>query len=120
MEASVLDLFETEVNTAQLQPFQLNNVTYTIDSLEIKQDTLHLQISTEGNPDVRADGWGIVINDRLILSDRTSGHFNDRFENRTFYNLQFENFEQIPANFKLVPTTVKIEKQIDPIVLDLH
>ncbi|MFB7160215.1 MULTISPECIES: anti-sigma factor family protein [unclassified Lysinibacillus] len=120
MEASVFDLFETEVNTAQLQPFQFNNVTYTIDSLEIKQDTLHLQISTEGDPKVRAAGWGMVINDRLIFSDETNVHFSDRRNNRTVYKLQFENFEQIPANFKLVPSTVKIKTQIDPIVLDLH
>ncbi|MFJ7954529.1 hypothetical protein ACIQZG_23800 [Lysinibacillus sp. NPDC096418] len=42
MEASVLDLFEAEVNTVQLRQFQLNNITYTIDSLGIKQDTLYI------------------------------------------------------------------------------
>ncbi|MFJ6207099.1 anti-sigma factor family protein [Lysinibacillus sp. NPDC092081] len=120
MEADVFDLFETEVNTAQLQPFQFNNVTYTIDSLEIKQGTLHLQISTEGDPEVRAAGWEMVINDRLISSDQARVHFDDRINNRTFYELQFKNFEQIPANLKLVPSTVWIKKQIDPIVLDLH
>lgn len=120
MEASVFDLFETEVNTKQLQPFKMNNVTYTIDSLEIKQGTLHLQISTEGDPKVRADGWGLVINDRLIFSNQTNVNNSERTNNRTVYKLQFENFEQIPANLKLVPSTVRIKKQIDPIVLDLH
>lgn len=120
MEADVFDLFETEVNTAQLQPFQFNNVTYTIDSLEIKQGTLHLQISTEGDPEIRAAGWEMVINDCLISSDQARVHFDDRIYNRTFYELQFKNFEQIPAKLKLVPSTVRIKKQIDPIVLDLH
>ncbi|MEY9971274.1 hypothetical protein ABH966_001647 [Lysinibacillus sp. RC46] len=120
MEASAFDLFETEVNTKQLQPFKLNNVTYTIDSLEIKQGTLHLQISTEGDQKVRAAGWEMVINDRLIISNRTNVNYSERTNNRTVYKLQFENFEQIPANLKLVPSTVRIKKQIDPIVLDLH
>jgi len=108
------------VNTKQLQPFELNNVTYTIDSLEIKQGTLHLQISTEGDPKVRAAGWEMVINDRLIISNRTNVDYSERTNNRTVYTLQFENIKHIPANLKLVPSTVRIKKQIDPIVLDLH
>jgi len=120
MEASVFDLFKTEVNTAQLQPFQFNNETYTIDSLEIKQDTLHLQISTEGDPEILAEGWGMVINNRLIYSDRTNVNFSEQTNNRTVYKLEFDNFEQIPANLILLPSTVKIKKQIDPIVLGLH
>ena len=117
MEAYVFDLFETEVNTAQVQPFQFNNVTYTIDSLEIKQGTFHLTISTEGEPEVRPSDWKLEIDNRLI------GYNNaniDYINNRTVYKLQFENFEQIPVNFKLVPSTVEISKQMDPIVLDLQ
>ncbi|WP_341302830.1 hypothetical protein MHB44_11130 [Lysinibacillus sp. FSL H8-0500] len=117
MEAFVFDLFETEVNTAHLQPFQFNNVTYTIDSLEIKQQTLHLAISTEGEPEVLPSAWRMEIDNRLIDFNSAS---LDYINNRTVYKLQFENFEQIPTNLKLVPSTVMIKKQIDPIVLDLH
>lgn len=116
MEANVFDLYETEVNAAQLQPFQFENATYLIDALEIKQDTLHLQISTEGEPEVRAQSWEMVINDRLIVSDRTTVNL---INNRTVYKLQFDGHEQIPSTFKLVPDTVKIIKQIEPIVLEL-
>ncbi len=117
MEAFVFDLFETEVNTAHIQPFQFNNVTYTIDSLEIKQRTLHIAISTEGEPEMLASNWHLAIDNRLIGYNSAS---SDYINNRTVYKLQFENFEQIPANLKLVPSTVIIKKQIDPIVLDLH
>ncbi len=117
MEAFVFDLFETEVNTAHIQPFQFNNVTYTIDSLEIKQRTLHIAISTEGEPEMLASDWHLAIGNRLIGYNSAS---SDYINNRTVYKLQFENFEQIPANLKLVPSTVIIKKQIDPIVLDLH
>ena len=41
MEAYVFDLFETQVNTAQLQPFQFNNVTYAIDSIEIEKGIMN-------------------------------------------------------------------------------
>ncbi|ALC85254.1 hypothetical protein AM499_05050 [Bacillus sp. FJAT-22090] len=116
MEANLFDLYETEVNAAQLKPFQFENATYIIDTLEIKQDTLHLQISTEGEPEVRAESWEMVINDRLIVSDRTTVDF---INNRTVYKLQFDGHKQIPSTFKLVPDTAKIKKQIDPIVLDL-
>jgi hypothetical protein len=116
MEANVFDLYETEVNSAQLQPFQFENATYLIDALEIKQDTLHLQISTEGKPEVRASNWAMVINDRLINFDRATV---DYINKRTVYKLQFDGHEQIPRTFKLVPDTVKIKKQIEPIVLEL-
>lgn len=116
MQANVFSLYETEVSAAQLQPFQFENATYIIDALEIKQDTLHLQISTEGDPEVRAASWEMVINDRLIVSDRTTVNL---INNRTVYKLQFDGHEQIPSTFKLVPDTVKITKQIEPIVLEL-
>lgn len=116
MQANVFSLYETEVSAAQLQPFQFENAPYIIDALEIKQDTLHLQISTEGEPEVRAESWEMVINDRLIVSDRTTVNFID---DRTVYKLQFDGHEQIPSTFKLVPVTVKIIKQIEPIVLEL-
>ena len=117
MEATVFDFYETEVNSEQLQPFQFKNTTYTIDALEIKQDTLHLQISTEGKPEVRLDQWNIVINNRLIVYDQAAVNFID---NRTVYYLQFDGYQQIPNNFKLVPYTVTIEKEIEPIILDLN
>lgn len=116
MEAFVFDLFETEVNTAHIQPFQFNNVTYTIDSLEIKQRTLHIAISIEGEPEMLAFDWQLAIDNRLIGYNSAS---SDYINNRTVYKLQFENFEQIPAILKLVPSTVMIKKPIDPIVLDL-
>lgn len=116
MKADVFDLYETEVNAAQLQPFQFENETYIIDALEIKQDILHLQISTEGEPEVRASSWEMVINDRLIASDRANVDF---INNRTVYKLQFDGYEQIPSTFKLVPVTVEIKKQLEPIVLEL-
>lgn len=117
MEAFVFDLFETEVDTAHIQPFQFNNATYTIDSLEIKQRTLYIAISTEGEPEMLASDWHLAIDNRLIGYNSAS---SDYINNRTVYKLQFENFEQIPANLKLVPSTVIIKKQIDPIVFDLH
>ena len=116
MEANVFDLYETEVNAAQLQPFQFENATYIFDAFEIKQDTLHLQISTEGDPEVRAESWEMVINDRLIVSDRTTVNL---VNNRTVYKLEFDGYDQIPSTFKLVADTVKIIKQIEPIVLEL-
>ena len=117
MEATVFDFYETEVNSEQLQPFQFKNATYTIDALEIKQDTLHLQISTEGKPAVRPDGWNIVINNHLIVSDRTSINWGN---NRTIFTLQFDGQQQIPSTFKLIPSTVTIKKEIEPIILDLN
>lgn len=117
MEANVFDLYETEVNVAQLQPFQFNDATYMIDALEIKQGTLHLTISTEGEPEVRASDWEMVIDDRLTSFNYATTDF---INNRTVYKLQFESIQQIPSTFKLVPSTVKIKKEIDPIVLDLH
>ena len=57
------------------------------------------------------------IDNRLIDFNSAS---LDYINNRTVYKLQFENFEQIPTNLKLVPSTIMIKKQIDPIVLDLH
>lgn len=117
MEARVFNVLETEVNTSNLQPFQLNNVTYTIDSLEIKQGVFHLIISTEGKPKVELNDWKVEINKRLIGSNEAKKEF---INNRTVYKLQFENFEQIPTNFILMPFTVKVKKQINPIVLDLH
>lgn len=116
MGANVFNLYETEVNAAQLQPFQFENATYIIDALEIKQDILHLQISTEGEPEVRARNWKMVIDDRLIVSDRATVDF---INNRTVYKLQLDGHEQIPSTFKLVPDTVMIKKQIEPIVLEL-
>lgn len=116
MQANVFSLYETEVSAAQLQPFQFENATYLIDALEIKQDTLHLQISTEGAPEVRAGSWEMVINDRLIVSNRTTVNF---VNNRTVYKLQFDGQQQVPGTFKLVPNTVEIIKQIEPIVLEL-
>ena len=40
MEANVFDLYETEVNAAQLQPFQFKNATYLIDA--IRNQTRHI------------------------------------------------------------------------------
>lgn len=117
MEAYVFDLFETQVHTAQLQPFQFNNVTYAIDSIEIEKGIMYLKLSTAGEPENMPRFWYIDINNRLIgFNNATTNYINGR----TVYTLQFENFEQIPANLKLVPFTVKIKKQINPIVLDLH
>ena len=116
MGANVFDLYETEVNAAQLQPFQFENAIYIIDVLEIKQDILHLQISTDGEPEAPARNWKMVIDDRLIVSDRATVDF---INNRTVYKLQLDGHEQIPSTFKLVPDTVTIKKQIEPIVLEL-
>lgn len=117
MEAYVFDLFETEVHTAQLQSFQFNNVTYAIDSIEIEKGIMYLKISTEGEPEKMPGFWYIDINNRLFSFNNAT---TDYINGRTIYTLQFENFEQIPDNLKLVPFTVKIKKQINPIVLDLH
>lgn len=117
MEADVFDLFETEVNTAQLQPFQFNNANYTIDSVEIEKGSMYLKISTEGEPEKMPSSWHINIDNRLISSSYgTTNYVNGR----TIYTLQFENFEQVPTNFKLVPLTVKIKKKVNPIELDLQ
>lgn len=116
MEAEVLDLYETKVTSAHLQPFQFENATYSIDALEIKQGTLNIQISTEGEPKIRIKGWEIVTNNRLTIPDRGSIDF---INNRTIYTLQFNDYEQIPSSFKLVPFTVMIKKQIEPLLLEL-
>ena len=117
MEAYVFNLFETAVNTAQLQPFQFNNVTYTIDSIEIEKGIMYLKLSTEGEPEIMPRYWYIDINNRLISFNNAT---TDYINGRTVYTLQFENFEQIPNNLKIVPFTVEIKKQINPIVLELH
>lgn len=117
MEAYVFDLFETEINTAQLQPFQLNNATYAIDSIEIQNGIMYLKISTEGEPEKMPSSWDIKLDDRLIRANHGT---TDVINGRTVYTLQFENFDQIPTNFKLVPVTVKVTKRIDPIILDLN
>lgn len=117
MEADVFDLFETEINTAKPQPFQFKNAQYTIDSIEINKSTLQLKISTSGEPKNRPFAWDIDMNGRLIsFNNATTNTINGR----TVYELKFENFEQIPVNFKLLPLTVRVKNQIDPIVLDLH
>ena len=116
MKANVFDLFEIEVNTAQLQPFQFHNVTYEFDSIEIEKGNMYLKISTEGNPENIPSSWNIDINNRLFIAN--IGNI-DSMNGRTIYTLQFENFEQVPTNFKLVPLTV-YKKQIDPIVLELQ
>ncbi|MEK4426149.1 zf-HC2 domain-containing protein [Solibacillus sp. FSL K6-1523] len=116
MEASIFDLFEVEVNPTQLQPFQFHNVTYTIDSLEIKQDIFHITISTEGKPEVLVSNWNMEWDNRLIgFNNATKNYIN----NRTVYKLEFENFTEVPDSFKLIPTTIKVKNRVNPIVLKL-
>lgn len=116
MEALVFDLFEAEVNTALLQPFRFNNVTYTIDSLAIKQGTFHLTISTEGEPKVMVSSWNMEMDNRLIgFNNSTRNYIN----NRTVYKMEFENFTKVPDSFKLIPNTIKVKNRVNPIVLNL-
>ncbi|WP_336045988.1 anti-sigma factor family protein [Solibacillus ferritrahens] len=117
MEAYVFDLFETDVNTSQLQTFQYNDVTYAIDSVEIDKGSMNVKISTEGKPERVPRYWYIEHNNRLIGLNRGDHKY---IKGRSTYIYEFENFEQIPSNLKLVPSPVKKFKQIDPIVLDLH
>lgn len=117
MEAYVFDLFETDVNTSQLQTFQYNDVTYAIDSVEIDKGSMYVEISTEGKPERVPIYWYIEHNNRLIGFNRGDHKY---IKGRSTYIYEFENFGQIPSNLKLVPANVKKIKQIDPIVLDLH
>ncbi|MBD8036197.1 zf-HC2 domain-containing protein [Solibacillus sp. A46] len=117
MEAYVFDLFETDVNTSQLQTFQYNDVTYAIDSVEIDKGSMYVKISTEGKPETVPIYWYIEHNNRLIGLNSGDHKY---IKGRSTYIYEFENFEQIPSNLKLVPAPVKKFKQIDPIVLDLH
>lgn len=121
MEKNVHNLNEMQVNPQQPQPFQFENTEYTVDSMEIENNSLHIQISTEGEPKIRPTGWNIVLDNRLSVANKSSSQFNGkRTNNRTVYKLQFDGHEQIPSKFKLVPDTVKINKQIEPIVLELN
>ena len=117
MEAYVFDLFETDVDTSQRQTFQYNDVTYAIDSVELDKGSMYVKISTEGKPETVPIYWYIEHNNRLIGLNRGDHKY---IKGRSTYIYEFENFEQIPSNLKLVPAPVKKVKQIDPIVLDLH
>ena len=110
-------LFIGTPQIAQLQPFQFNNVTYEIDSIEIENRIMYLKISTEGEPENSPHFWYIDINNRLLSFNK--GNIN-YINGRTVYTYQFENFDQIPNNFKLVPLTARFKKRIDPIQLNLH
>lgn len=121
MEKIVHNLNETQVNPQQPQPFQFENAEYTVDSIEIENNSLHIQISTEGEPKIRPMGWNIVIDNRLVVADRNSSKFDEkRTNNRTIYRAQFNDLQNIPNTFKIVPSTVKITEEIDPIRLKLN
>ena len=115
------NLNETQVNPQQSQPFQIENAEYTVDSMEIENNSLHIQISTEGEPKIRPMGWNIVIDNRLVVADRNSSKFDEkRTNNRTIYRAQFNDLQNIPNTFKIVPSTVKITEEIEPIRLKLN
>lgn len=121
VEKHVHNLTETQVNPQQLQPFQFENAEYTVDSVEIENNSLHIQISTEGEPKIRPMGWNIVIDNRLVVADRNSSKFDEkRTNNRIIYTAQFNDIPNIPDTFKIVPSTVKITEEIEPIRLKLN
>lgn len=121
MEKIVHNLNETQVNPQQQQPFQFENAEYTVDSVEIENNSLHIQISTEGVPKIRPLGWNIVLDNRLVVADGNSSKFDKkRTNNRTIYKAQFKYFQEIPSSFKIVPSTVEIIEEIEPIRLELN
>lgn len=121
MEKNVHNLNETQINHQQLQSFQFENAEYTVDSVEIKNNSLYIQISTEGVPKIKPNGWNIVLDNRLVVADRNSSKFDEkRTNNRTIYTVQFNDLQNIPNTFKIVPSTVKVIEEIEPIRLELN
>ncbi|MER2192931.1 MAG: zf-HC2 domain-containing protein [Solibacillus sp.] len=118
MQAEFFDLYEAEIDNVARQPFEFNGYTYEIDALELTNNGLQLTLSTAGKQDEKSPSWSIVIDNHLYSFTQQKTGYNGE---RTVYVIVFENLNEIPDYFKLVPTTAFIEQAVEqPIVLKLR